>query len=320
MSDTGIAGLTLGGGFGWLMWKHGMTVDNLISADMVTADGRLLTASANENQDLFWRLRGGGGNLGIVTSFEYRLHPLGSVLGGMVLHPIEKAREAPRFYHEFASAFPDELITGAALLTSPEGQRVAAILACYSGPVDQGDKLLQPLREFGPPIVGMMGPAPYHTVQTMLDPGALPGNRYYLKADFLDELDGDCIDTLVRQFSIVPSPMSILFIFRFGGVATRVSKEETAYLHREAVYDIEAISVWTDPADDEKNIRWSRESWDAFHPFASGGVYVNALVEEGDDRVRAAHGNNYQRLVDLKNEYDPTNLFRLNQNIKPTVE
>ena len=320
VSDTGIAGLTLGGGFGWLMGKHGMTVDNLISADVVTADGQLLTANANENQDLFWGLRGGGGNLGVVTSFEYRLYPVGPVFGGMLMYPIEKAGEAFKIYHDFASAGPEELITAAALLTSPEGAPVAAIAACYPAPVEQGEKVLQPLREFGPPMADMMGPVPYHVMQTMLDPAATPGNRYYINSGFVDKLDGKVIDTMVERYSVVPSPLSFLLLFRFGGAARRVPKDETAYFHRDAIYDFEAISAWLDPADDEKNIRWSQETWDAVRPFATGAVYVNGLQEEGEDRVRAAYGaTTYDRLVELKNKYDPTNLFRLNQNIKPTV-
>ena len=319
VSDTGIAGLTLGGGFGWLMGKHGLTVDNLVSADVVTADGKLLIASATENSDLFWGLRGGSGNFGVVTSFEYRLFPLGPVLGGMVIHPIDKAREVLKFFREFASTIPDELSIGAVLMTSPEGHPGVVILACYSGPMDDAERVVKPLREFGPPIEDHLGPMPYTVMQTLLDEAAVPGQRYYLRSHFMKELPDEAIDILVSRFADVPSPLSPVLIFHTGGAVRRVPRDETAFAHRDAAYDFEAISMWTDPADDDKNVRWAREFGDVMKPFASGGVYVNALEEEGDDRVKEAYGAGYDRLVALKNKYDPTNLFRLNQNIKPTV-
>ena len=321
VSDTGIAGLTLGGGFGWLGRKCGMTCDNLLSADVVTADGRLLTAGAKENQDLFWALRGGGGNFGVVTSFEYRLHPVGPmVLGGFVMHPAPKAKEVLKFYDEFNRSVPDELTTFAGLLHSPHGDPVVGIGGVYHGPLDVGEEVLRPMKEYGPPVEDMLGPMPYTAVQTMLDQSAPPGWRYYDKACYMSNLSGDAIAVLVKHFSAVPSPHSVILLFQLGGAVSRVPKDQTAYFHRDAVYHLEIISAWQDPSEDEKNVRWVRELFEELGPFGSKGVYVNALGDEGGERVVAAYGApTYQRLTDLKNKYDPTNLFRLNQNIKPTA-
>ena len=320
VSDTGIAGLTLGGGFGWLMRSRGMTCDNLLSAEVVTADGRLLIASGIENADLFWGLRGGGGNFGVVTSFEYQLYPVGQILGGMIIYPFDKAREVIRFFTEFAATVPDELTLGVGMVTSPEGHPASAILACYSGPIEEGEKVLRPLREFGSPIQDMIGPIPYGRMQTLLDEAAPPGKRYYVRSDFMTTLSDDAIDTMVRHFENVPSPNTVVLTFQMGGAANRISKEATAFVHRDVAYDFEAISIWTDPADDDKNVGWTRAFGDAMRPFASGGVYVNGLEEEGEDRVKSAYNASaYQTLVALKNKYDPANLFRLNQNIKPTI-
>ena len=319
VSDTGIAGLTLGGGLGWLMRKNGLTCDHLLSADVVTADGRLVIASATENEDLYWGLRGGSGNFGIVTSFEYKVFPVGQVLGGMVIHPIDRAKDVMKFFDEFASTAPDELTMGLALLTSPEGQPAAAILACYSGPMEDAEKVVKPLREYGPPVADHLSPMPYVAMQSLLDEGVPAGNRYYLRSDFMKDLSGEAIDVIVDRFASVPSPYSVILNFHMGGAVSRVPRDETAFSYRDAVYDFEVISVWTDPADDEKNMSWTREFGDAMKPFASGGVYVNALEDEGEERVKEAYGTGYERLVALKNKYDPTDLFRLNQNIQPTV-
>ena len=320
VSDTGIAGLTLGGGLGWLMRKHGLTSDNLLSVDIITADGRFLTASADENADLFWGVRGGGGNFGVVTSFKYQLYPLGQVLGGMVLHPMEKAQDVFKFYQEFTTTAPDELTSAAVLLHSPEGAPAAGIAVCYSGPLEQGEEVLRPLREFGPPMSDMIGPMPYTALQMMLDQAALPGRRYYATADFLTGLGEDAIHTLVEHFAAVPSPYSVVLVIRLGGAVSRLPKGETAFFHRDAAYHLDIISAWLDPIDDQKHSRWTRELSGACKPFASGGVYVNSLGEEGEDRVREAYGTDtYERLVTLKKKYDPRNLFRLNQNIKPTA-
>jgi len=322
VSDTGIAGLTLGGGMGWLARKYGLSCDNLLSVDIVTADGRFLTASATANEDLFWGVRGGGGNFGIITSFEYRLHPVGSmVLGGFVMHPVSKAKEVLKFYKEFSGSAPDELTTLGALLYSPEGEPVVSIGGCYHGPLDVGEQVIRPLKEYGPPIADTMGPMPYTAVQRMFDQVPPPGWRYYAKAGFITGLGGDAIDILADHFATVPSRSSFILVFQLGGAVSRVPKDQTAWSHRDAVlYHFEVISVWQDPADDEKNVRWARELWDAFMPFTSGGVSVNHLGDEGQERVLASYGaETYHRLASLKKKYDPTNLFRLNQNIKPTA-
>ena len=321
VSGTGIAGLTLGGGMGWLGRKYGLTSDNLLSADIVTADGRLLTASDTENEDLFWAIRGGGGNFGVVTSFEYHVHPVGPmVLGGFVMHPLAKAKEVLKFYDEFSASAPDELMTFAGLLHSPNGDPVVGIGGCYHGPLDIGEEVIRPLKEYGPPVADMMGPMPYTAVQSMIDQTAPPGLRYYDKAAFLNKLSGDAIDVLVDRYAIVPSPNSVILLFQLGGATSRLPQNHTAYFHRDAVYHWEVIPIWQDAADDEKNIGWARELWDAFAPFTSKGVYVNTMVDEGQERVVAAYGEEtYKKLTALKKKYDPTNLFRLNQNIKPAV-
>jgi FAD/FMN-containing dehydrogenase len=322
-TDTGIAGLTLGGGAGWLMRKYGLVVDNLLSVDLVTADGRFLTASASADAELFWGLRGGSGNFGIATSFEYQLYPVGPVLGGMVIHPIEKARDVLTFYHEYASAAPDELMTVAALLTSPDGQPVVAMVACYNGSIEEGEKIVRPLREFGSPVADLLQPMPYTAMQALLDDALPPGRRNYLKTNFMKDLRSDAIGTLVERFAAAPSPYSLIALFQLGGAVSRVDKADTAFSYRDADYHFLILSAWEHPAEDEKNIQWVRQSWDAMQPFRSEGVYVNELSadeHEAQDRVLEAYSPaTYHRLVALKNKYDPTNFFRLNPNIKPTA-
>jgi FAD/FMN-containing dehydrogenase len=320
---TGIAGLTLGGGIGWLMGKHGLSCDNLLSVDLVTADGRLVTATVEDNADLFWGVRGGGGNFGIATSFEYRLHPIDQVLGGMVVHPIGKAREVLQFYRDFALAAPDELGTMAALLTSPEGEKILALLVCYCGSLTDGERILRPLRVFGPPLADQMGPMPYTQLQALLEAGFPPGMQNYWKSDFLRALDDAAIDTIVGNFERVPSPTSAVAIEAFGGAMSRVPDDATAFNHRHTPFNLLIVGIWPDPSDNTAHMRWVREFWDAMQPFSSGAVYVNYLGPESDEgagRIKAAYGSaKYEKLVMLKNKYDPTNLFRLNQNIKPTA-
>jgi hypothetical protein len=318
-SDTGVGGLTLGGGIGWLAGKHGLACDNLLSAEVVTADGRLLTTSAAENADLFWGIRGGSGNFGVVTSFEFRLHPVGpTVLAGMVMHPFERAKETLRFYGDFSGDIPDELNTMAALLTSPEGLPVVAIAACYNGPIDEGEEVLRPLREFGPPLVDQIAPMPYTAIQTSLDEAFPRGRHYYWKANLIEEIGDGLIDIVVEHFATVPSPFSGIVFQQLGNAANRVGKDDTAFSHRDARYDCVAISGWTDPAQAETNIGWTRGFFDLTRPFSSGGIYVNSVMEA--DAVKSAYREEtYERLVTLKNEYDPANLFRINPNIEPTV-
>ena len=324
ISNTGIAGLTLGGGVGWLARKYGLACDNLLSVDIVTADGQFLKANDKENEDLFWGVRGGGGNFGIVTSFEYKLHRVGpQVLAGMVLHPFEKAREALKFYRDYSTSIPDDMNTVCALLTSPEGHPVVAIVVCYHGPsIDAGKQKLRPLREFGPPIADLISPMSYVEAQSILDLAVPPsGLRSYWKSHFLKEISDEAIDTLVDHFAKVPSPRTAIQLQQFGGAVSRVREDATAFGHRQdGEYDLIILSLWQNSSDDNANISWTRELWDAMKPFSPGGVYINNLGDdEPEGRVRAAYGPNYDRLVAMKNKYDPTNLFRLNQNIKPIV-
>jgi FAD/FMN-containing dehydrogenase len=323
-SDTGIAGLTLGGGLGWLAGKYGLACDNLLSADVVTADGSFLTASAYKNQDLFWGLRGGSGNFGVVTSFEYQLHQVGPVLAGMVVYPFEKAKKVLRFYSEFSSDIPDELNTISTLLTSPEGAKMVAIAVCYNGPIDKGEEALRPLREFGPPLADQIAPMSYLAIQAADDEASPRGGhpaqqrQYYGRSSLIKHIGDDAIDTIIDYFAAVPSPYALLGFQQLGNAANRVDQEETAFSHRDALYDFVMLSGWEDPSEAERNIQWTREVSDAMQPSLHGGYYVNGLGEDAGPMVRNAYlPKTYERLVTLKNKYDPTNLFRLNPNIKP---
>ena len=318
VSTTGIAGLTLGGGLGWLVRKYGLALDNLLSVDIVTADGQFLTASETENQELFWGVRGGGGNFGIATSFEYRIYPVGEVLAGIVLHPQSNLTEVLQFYRDYiASGVPDELTSGALVFTAPDGVPVVIIYMVYAGPIEEGEQVVKPLREFGPPVADQVRPMPYMEVQTMADELWPHGFQNYWKSNFLEDLSDDAIDTITTYSTTIPSPRTTVIIEHDGGAANYVSKDETAFNHRDESYNLLITSLWADPAESETNIQWTREFWEAMQSFTPGAVYVNYLGAEGEDRIKAAYGANYERLVDLKNKYDPTNLFRLNQNIKP---
>lgn len=324
ISTTGIAGVTLGGGWGWLSRKHGLASDNLRSVDIVTADGQFRTASETENPDLFWGVRGGGGNFGVVTSFQYQLHPVSQLLAGMVIHPLEKAKEVLKFYREFTSEMPDNLACHAALMSAPDGTPVAALVACYNGPIEHGERVLRPLRQFGPPFMDQIGPMPYTEVQKMIDGPYPPGLQDYWKSNFMREINDEAIDVMVAHCANRPSPMCHGLIEGIlGGAVSRRGQEETAFNHRDVVYSFLSLGVTPAPAEAEKCVRWARDFWEAMQPFTTEGVYVNYLdqeVHEGADRVRAAYGpQKYERLVALKNKYDPKNLFRLNQNIKPAV-
>ncbi len=320
ISSTGIAGLTLGGGLGWLMRKYGLSCDNLTAVDLVTADGQFLTASASAYPDLFWGMRGAGTNFGIATSFEYRLHPVSSVLGGMLIHPYAKAREILRFYRDFTATAPDELTTYANLLTTPEGEPVLAIILCYNGPIEVGEKVLRPLRAFGPPVADQVAPIAYQEMQMLLDASFPPGLQNYWKSSFLRDLSDEAIDTLVAHFATVLSPLTALVVEHFGGAVERIGQDETAFSPRDHHYNFLIISRWTDAAESERHIRWTRELWDMMQPFAVEAAYVNYLAEEESERVQGIYGaTKYERLVALKNKYDPTNFFRLNPNVKPTV-
>jgi FAD/FMN-containing dehydrogenase len=323
VSTTGIAGLTLGGGIGWLMGTYGLACDNLISADVVTADGTFLTASKARNEDLFWGLRGGGGNFGVVTSLEFQLHPVGPMLGGIVIHRLDKATEVIKFYDDFTRASPDEVGTFVGFVTSPEGERVMAIFVCYNGDIAIGERVLKPLRAFGPPLADMIGPMSYVQVQRMMDDAFPAGRQNYWKSNFLKGLDTEAVRIIVDRVAKAPSSYSAVAIEQFSGAVKRVGMSDTAFNHRNARYNLLIVGIWSDPAAKAANVKWVRDLWDAMEPYSSGGVYVNYLgqvADEGAERVKSAYGaEKYARLVALKGKYDPTNLFCLNQNIKPSA-
>jgi FAD/FMN-containing dehydrogenase len=318
VGDTGIAGLTLGGGFGWLSNKHGMTVDNLLSVEIVTADGALLKANADENADLFWGLRGGSGNFGVVTSFEYRLHPVGpTIVGGGVFHPLARGVEMLKFYREFIATAPDELTVYAGVMTHPVAGPLTAMAAAYAGPQDEGEKAIRPLKEFGSPVQDLLGPIPYLVQQTLFDEAMPPGRQHYWKADFLKHFSDEAIDTAVDFYSRVPSPLSMVLFVPILGAASRISPSATAFPHRDGC-QLGIYGQWLHAEDAQPTVAWVRQFWRAIQPFARGAVYVNELsADEGEDRVRLAYGENYNRLALIKAKYDPENLFRLNANVRP---
>jgi FAD/FMN-containing dehydrogenase len=322
ISHTGIGGLTLGGGLGWLAGKYGLACDNLISVDLVTADGTMVTASADENPELFWGLRGGGGNFGVATSLEYRLYPVGPILAGPVMYPFAQAQPALQLFRDFAISIPDEVNTIAALMNSPDGDPLVAVVPAYNGSIEAGEKVFQPLRDFGPPVADLLGPTPYRQLQTLFDEAFARGRRYYFKSNFTRSISNEAIATLVEQFAKAPSKMSMVYFQQLGNTANRIGASDTAFSHRDALCEWGCDAVWLDPGEDAANIAWARQVAEAMRPFTSGSDYVNHIgleTEEGADRIKAAFGVNYDRLVGLKNRYDPTNLFRHNQNIKPTA-
>src|SRR5262245_30256717 len=319
ISNTGIAGLTVGGGLGWLMGKHGLTVDNLLSADVVTADGRFRRANAMDNPDLFWALRGGGGNFGVVTSFEYRLHPVTQVLGGLVLYPLDQARDVLRFYRDFCGALPYEAEAYAGLLTTPEGMPVAALILGYNGAIDAGEKVLAPARGFGKPMADLVGPMPYRARQCMLDePNATNGLHRYWRSAFTERISDELIETVVGGAASFSSPLSALLFFHMHGAATRVPPTATAFAARRPQWDFDAIGQWTDAAESAKHTAWVRALWTRLEPHLEGSAYINHLAaDDRPEKLRASFGANYGRLSQLKASYDPTNLFRVNANIAP---
>jgi len=329
ISTTGIAGFTLGGGIGWLMRRHGLTVDNLVAADLVTAEGETLRASESENKDLFWALRGGGGNFGIITRFEYRLHPVPQVIGGLTLYPAVRAGSMLRFFRELTDSAPDELTLLFAFLTAPPEpfvpehlrmKPVVAIVLCYTGDLGEGERIVRPIKSFGPPAVDLIGPMPYPALQSMLDAGAPSGMQNYWKACYLGSLSDAALDLLVEHCSRIRSPLSQVHLHHMGGAVARVAKDATAFVHRDAAFLMNIVGIWPDPAQNETHIRWAREFADAMAPHTTGGVYVNFLGNEGEERVRAAYSEEgYDRLVEVKTKFDPNNVFHLNQNIKPSV-
>ncbi|WP_162054659.1 FAD-binding oxidoreductase [Pontibacter pamirensis] len=328
-STTGIAGLTLGGGFGWLSRKYGLTIDNLLSADVVTADGQLMQASQDVNPNLFWAIRGGGGNFGIVTSFEFQLYPVGpEILSGLIIHPFEDAKQVLQFYREFTSGLPNETAVWVILRLAPplpfipaewHGKAVVVLAAFHGGDLDEGERILEPLRSFGNPIADVIGPHPYAGWQQAFDPLLTAGARNYWKSHNLDALSDGLFDVIINYINEIPSPHTEIFLGLMGGQMNRVGEEETAYPHRSSDFLMNVHGRWETPAEDEAGISWARNLFRDTANFATGGVYVNFLTEEETDRVRAAYGPNYERLVEVKTKYDPANLFRTNQNIVPST-
>jgi FAD/FMN-containing dehydrogenase len=317
VSGTGMAGLTLGGGMGWLMGKHGLTIDNLLSVEIVTADGEIRYASENENGDLFWAVRGGGGNFGIVTAFEYRLHPIGQVLAGMIVHPFERAEDVLRFYREYAHAAPDELTAYAALTSGPDGSPIVAIAVCYDGPLAEGERLLAPLRAFGAPLVDLIRPMSYLEAIHMLDAGSPDGRKYYDRANSLRELNDEAIATIVDYAATRTSPFSQVLIQHIHGAAARIDPAATAaHALRGEQFLLGIVAAWEDD-DTEAHRSWVRAFWSETRQFARAGTYINFMSEDEGARVRSSYGPNYERLAAIKAKYDPSNVFRLNQNIKP---
>jgi FAD/FMN-containing dehydrogenase len=328
-STTGIAGLTLGGGFGWLSRRFGLTIDNLTAVDLVTADGQLLRASATNHADLFWAIRGGGGNFGVVTSFEFALHTFGpNILSGLVIHPIANARDVMRYYAR-ASAAADESTTCWFVLRkapplpflAPEfhGKEVLVLAMAYLGDPAEGEAALQPFRSFGRPIADVVAQYPYTAWQRILDPLLSPGARNYWKSHDFTALSDGLIDVLLDFAMRIPDPQTEIAFAQLGGAISNVAAGATAYSHRDAQYTINVHCRWSDPSNDARCVQWARDLFQAAGPFATGGVYVNFLTADEQDRVRQAYGSNYDRLVGLKKLYDPSNLFRVNTNIRTPI-
>ena len=326
-STTGIAGLTLGGGFGWLTRKHGMTIDNLISAEMVTADGKRLGASEKDNAELFWALRGGGGNFGVVTEFEFALHPLGpEILAGLIVFPFAQAKQVLTRYRQLANAAPEDLSVWIVLRQAPplpflpenvHGQEVVVLPIFYAGAVAEGQKLVQRLRTFGEVLGEHIGAQPYTQWQKAFDPLLAPGARNYWKSHNFTELNNGALDAIIEYAGKLPSPQCEIFIGHIAGAANRVAPNAMAYAHRDAKFVLNVHGRWDSPAQDVRCVEWARAFFNASAPYASAGAYVNFMTEEEGNRVAAAYGSNYDRLVQIKRRYDPENVFHLNQNIKP---
>jgi FAD/FMN-containing dehydrogenase len=321
VSTTGIAGLTLGGGLGWLMSKYGLALDNLQSVELVTADGQVIQTSAEEHPDLFWAVRGGGGNFGVATSFEYRLYPVGpTITGGLVAHPFECAREMLRFYRDFTASLPDEHTVFAGLIHAPDGSgtKLAAMVSCYSGSQADGEVAMRPIKEFGPPIMDALGPISYCQLNSMLDAAYPKGALNYWKSSFLSQLSNDAIEVMVENFARCTTPMGQLLLEHFHGAATRVGATDTAFPHRAEGYNLLVLAEWMQPADTGQCVAWAKQTYTEMEPFFASGRYVNYLGEdEMDEPVAAAYGPNYRRLQEVKTKYDPANLFHMNQNIRP---
>ena len=328
ISSTGVGGITLGGGMGSLTRKYGLAIDNLLEADVVLADGSFVTASDKSNPDLFWALRGGGGNFGVVTSFLLRLHPISTVYGGPMLWDLDRADEAMRFWRDTLEAADDDLSGFFAFLKVPPGppfpeplhlRTMCGVVWCYTGDLEKAEEVFRPVREFGPPALDLVGALPVPALQSMFDALYPRGLQWYWRADFVQELSDEAIAQHVEHGSRVPNFQSTMHLYAIDGAASRVGKNDTAWSYRDAKYAQTIVGVDADPANNDRNIAWVKDYWEALHPFSAGGAYVNMMMDEGQERVMASYRDNYARLVEVKNRYDPHNLFHLNQNIRPTA-
>ncbi|QIP12566.1 FAD-binding oxidoreductase [Spirosoma aureum] len=323
---TGLAGLTLGGGLGYLTRHCGLTIDNLLEATVVLADGRVVKASGSENEDLFWAIRGGGGNFGVITSFLFHAHPISTVVAGPILYELEDAKEIMQWYRSYIKDAPDEINGWFAFLTVPPGppfpehlhlKKMCGILWCYSGPTEDADKLLGPIRQMKTPALDLVGPMPVPVLQGLFDPLYPPGMQWYWKADYVNELSDEVIDIHCQHAAQLPTMLSTMHLYPINGAAARVRNQDTAWNYRDATWAMVIVGVDPDPANASLITSWAKNYWQDLHPYGAGGAYINFMMEEGEDRVKATYGDNYDRLVAVKAKYDPTNLFRVNQNIKP---
>jgi len=326
VSTTGIGGLTLGGGHGYLARKYGLAIDNLLEADVVLADGRLVTASTDKNEDLFWAIRGGGGNFGVVTSFLFQGRPAGTVIAGLMLWDLEQAFEMMQWYREFMPAASEDIYGFFALMNVPPvpvfpnhlyGRTVCGIIWCHLGSTERAEKDLDAVRESHPPLFETIGPMPITTLLGMFDPLLPPGLQWYWRGDFFTELSDEVIQEHIRYASQLPSMLSLMHLYPIDGQVNRIGRDQTAFSYREAKYSMVIAGIDPDPANAEPIAEWARDYWSALHPYSAGGAYVNFMMEEGFDRIRATYRDNYDRLASIKAKYDPDNLFRVNQNIKP---
>ena len=329
ISTTGVGGLTLGGGHGYLSRKYGLAIDNLLEADVVLADGSLVKASEEENEDLFWAIRGGGGNFGVVTSFLFRGNPVSTVYAGPMFWELDRAEEILRWYREFSPQAPEDLYGFFAFLVVPpappfpehlHGKKMCGVIWCYSGDVEGAEEVFRPIRqEVGPADFEFLGPMPLPALNSLFDDLYPPGLQWYWRGEFVTELTDEAIAMHVRHGSEVPTMHSTMHLYPIDGAVHRVGRHETAFSYREAKWSAVFVGVDQDPDNNERIIGWTKEYWDAVHPHSGGGAYVNFMMDEGQERVKATYRDNFEKLVAIKNEYDPTNLFRVNQNIRPTA-
>ena len=329
ISTTGVGGLTLGGGIGHLTRKCGLTIDNLISADVVLANGNFVKANADENPDLFWAIRGGGGNFGVVTSFTFRLHPVDTIYGGPMLYELSDAVDVMKWYRELIHGAPDDLNGFFAFMTVPPAppfpehlhlKKMCGVVWAYSGSLTKAEETFKPIRAFKKTALDFVGPLPQPALQTMFDTLYPPGLQWYWRADFVNELSDEAIAQHIRFGNALPSMHSTMHLYPINGAASRVGKHDTAWNYRDATWAQVMVGVDPDPANNEKTISWTKSYYDALHPYSAGGAYVNFMMDEGEERVKATYGDNYERLVAIKSKYDPGNLFRVNQNIKPSTK